>query len=87
MTKHISKHNKKLNGGDIIDINKNMVLVDAGRFEMGDDETEDSKKHLVTITRDYYISKHQLTFAEYDEFCDTPSSSYSYIGFRVSRTC
>ena len=55
------------------DTDKNMILVEAGRFEMGGkssyiDITE--KKHLVTISNDYYICKYPVTFAEYDEFCE-----------------
>ena len=44
--------------------NKNMILVEAGRFEMG----KNRDKHFVTIGNDFYISKYQVTFAEYDEF-------------------
>ena len=45
----------------------NFVLVEAGSFEMGD---EVSKQYSVTLTEDFFISKYQLTFAEYDEFCN-----------------
>ena len=41
-----------------------MVLVKGGSFEMG----EDGKKHMVTLN-DFYCSKYQLTFKEYDAFC------------------
>ena len=45
----------------------NKILVEAGKFEMGD------KRYyvkLITITKDFYICKHPVTFAEYDEFCE-----------------
>ncbi|AEE54382.1 formylglycine-generating enzyme family protein [Haliscomenobacter hydrossis] len=41
-----------------------MVLVKGGTFEMG----EENNTHSVTLS-DFYIGKHQLTFAEYDAFC------------------
>ena len=45
---------------------KNMILVEAGRFEMGE---KPDVKHT-TISNDYYICKYPVTFAEYDEFCN-----------------
>ena len=44
----------------------NMILVEAGRFEMG----EKLNTKLVTITKDFYICKYLVTFDEYDEFSD-----------------
>ena len=43
----------------------NMILVEAGRFEMG----EKTNSKLITISKDFYICKYPVTFAEYDEFC------------------
>ena len=48
------------------DTDNNMILVESGRFEM----SNDSKRHLITITKDFYICKFPVTFAEYDEFCN-----------------
>ena len=48
------------------EIDKNMILVEAGRFEMGE---KPDVKHI-TISNDYYICKYPVTFAEYDEFCN-----------------
>ena len=45
----------------------NMILVEAGRFEMG---KESEAKLLIRITNDYFISKFPVTFIEYDEFCE-----------------
>ena len=47
-------------------INKNMILVEAGRFEMG----EKTNTKLVTISKDFYICKYPVTFADYDEYCN-----------------
>jgi len=49
------------------------VLVPGGTFKMGDtfgdDESEDEKPvHEVTLS-DYYIGKYEVTFNEYDAFC------------------
>ena len=43
---------------------KNMILVEAGRFEMG----KKSDVKYITISNDYYICKYQVTLAEYNEF-------------------
>ena len=48
------------------EIDKNMILVEAGRFEVG---TKPNTK-LVTIGNDFYICKYPVTFEEYDEFCE-----------------
>ncbi len=47
----------------------NRVLVEGGTFEMGGDEydTFSLPKHQVTLS-DFYISKHEITNAEYAEF-------------------
>lgn len=50
---------------------KNMVLVKAGTFTMGSPESEvgrydDEIQHEVTISRDFYMSKYQVTQAEYE---------------------
>jgi len=43
-----------------------MILVEADRFEMGDEKN----KHIEAIINDFYISKYQLTYAEFEEFCN-----------------
>ena len=67
--KIVSKHKNKTNIN-----NKNMTLVEAGRFEMG--EKPDAK--YITIGYDFYISKYQVTFAEYDEFCKEEGNEKPY---------
>ena len=42
------------------------IFVTAAKFQM----SEDALKHSVTLTHDFYISKYQLTFDEYDKYCD-----------------
>jgi sulfatase modifying factor 1 len=48
-----------------------MVLVEAGSFEMGSasGRADEQPVHTVRITRDFYIAKYELTFDEYDLFC------------------
>lgn len=50
-----------------------MVLVKGGTFEMGDvmgdKESDDEKVHTVTMS-DFMIAKTELTFEEYDRFCE-----------------
>jgi len=53
-----------------------MVEVKAGSFQMGntrnDSEGEDWEKpvHTVNLTYDYWIGKYEVTFEEYDAYCD-----------------
>jgi sulfatase modifying factor 1 len=49
-----------------------MVLVEAGDFEMGstDGYTNEQPIHLVTISKQFYVSKYEVTFEEFDTFCE-----------------
>ena len=49
-----------------------LVLVKAGSFRMGSDDGSDYQKpaHAVRISRDFFIGKHEITFALYDAFCE-----------------
>lgn len=51
----------------------NMVLIEGGMFEMGDVisdlENDDETVHTVMIG-DFLLAKYQLTFEEYDVFCE-----------------
>lgn len=48
-------------------IPNNMILVEGGSFRMGDDGGQDWEKpaHRVTITKNYYISRYEVTTLEY----------------------
>jgi len=58
---------------------KGMVLVEKGSFTMGDtlgDGDDDEKPtHKVTFSYDFYIGKYEVTFDEYDAFCEATGSS------------
>lgn len=50
-----------------------MVLINAGTFTMGSPETEEGRmsweaQHQVTLTRDFWMSKTEVTVAQYLEF-------------------
>ncbi|HPF17867.1 MAG TPA: SUMF1/EgtB/PvdO family nonheme iron enzyme, partial [Thermotogota bacterium] len=51
-----------------------MVLVKAGTFQMGDEHGDlwDACRpvHTVKLTYDYYIGKYEVTFNEYDAYCE-----------------
>jgi formylglycine-generating enzyme required for sulfatase activity len=49
-----------------------MVLVEAGSFEMGstDGLSDDQPVHTVRITRPFYVARYAVTFEEYDRFCE-----------------
>ncbi len=53
---------------------ENMVFVERGSFTMGDtwgDGYNDEKPtHKVTFTYDFYMGKYEVTFDEYDAFCN-----------------
>lgn len=56
-------------------IEKNLVKVDGGSFKMGarkdDKYAQDSEKPQHTITlSSFYISKYEVTFIDFDAFCD-----------------
>ncbi len=46
----------------------NFILIKAGSFMMGDEDEQPI--HKVTIDYDFYMSKYQVTFEEYDFFCE-----------------
>jgi formylglycine-generating enzyme required for sulfatase activity len=49
-----------------------VVLVEAGDFEMGssDGYADQQPVHTVTITKPFHIGKYEVTFEEYDIFCE-----------------
>lgn len=51
-----------------------MVRVKAGKFIMGGNDVKSSSEekplHTVILTRDFYMSKYEVTFDEYDLFCE-----------------
>lgn len=51
-----------------------MVRIDGSSFQMGSPESErdrkdDERRHVATV-KDFAIGKYEVTFAEYDRFCD-----------------
>lgn len=61
--------------GDAIQVGKGIekVLIKAGTFLMGSPANEENRKkeetqHTVTLTHDFYMSKYQITNAQYAEF-------------------
>jgi len=58
---------------------ENMVFVERGSFTMGDTwgegESDEKPTHKVTFTYDFYIGKYEVTFDEYDEFCEDTGRS------------
>ena len=61
---------------------EDFVLIPAGTFQMGSEKgySENKPVHEVTITKDFYMGKYEVTQAEYEKYCtyesSTPSSSY-----------
>ena len=55
---------------------ENMVFVKGGWFEMGSNNGHSDEKpvHRVWVD-DYYIGKYEVTFAEYDKFCEATGRS------------
>jgi formylglycine-generating enzyme required for sulfatase activity len=49
-----------------------LIYVEGGTFMMGSDEGDSDEEpiHEVTLTYDYYIGKYEVTFDEYDLFCE-----------------
>jgi formylglycine-generating enzyme required for sulfatase activity len=49
-----------------------MIVLPAGEFMMGDDNGHDSEKpaHKVTIAQPFAIGKYQVTFDNYDKYCE-----------------
>ena len=47
------------------------VLVEAGTYQRGSLSGEEDEKpvHRVTISKAFYMKRHEVTFEEYDEFC------------------
>ncbi len=58
---------------------QNMVLVEKGSFTMGDTRDggngDEKPTHKVTFTYDFHIGKYEVTFEEYDVFCEATGKS------------
>jgi len=59
-----------------------LVFVEKGSFTMGDtwgDGNDDEKPtHKVTFTYDFYMGRYEVTFEEYDAFCEATGRSKPY---------
>lgn len=69
--KEIREYLDKAGTPEVFDI---MVFVEGGTFMMGNDyfltsDVDERPEHKVTLDS-FYISKYQLTFAEYDKYCE-----------------
>lgn len=76
-----------------------MVRVETSRFQMGntrndkEGSVEEKPVHWVTLTYDYWIGRYEVTFDEYDAFCEATgrekTSDYSdWAGYAIGRgTC
>jgi len=84
------------NGGVTTPHAGEMVLVKAGTFQMGntrnDSEGYSREKpvHSVKLTYDYYIGKYEVTFNEYDAYCEAvgkekPTDYSSWAGYNMGR--
>ena len=67
---------------DVVDIAKipeDFVLIPAGTFQMGSNGGYNDNKpvHEVTITKQFYMGKYEVTQAEYEKYCNYGSSSPS----------
>jgi formylglycine-generating enzyme required for sulfatase activity len=49
-------------------VEQEMVLVEGGTFTMGSNREWEKPSHEVTLSS-FYISRYEITFEEYDEFC------------------
>ncbi len=49
-----------------------MALVESGSFNMGNDSGVNNEKpaHKVVLTGSFYMSKYEITYDQYDSFCD-----------------
>jgi formylglycine-generating enzyme required for sulfatase activity len=54
-----------------------MVRIKAGSFMMGSNNGDRDEKpvHKVTISKGFYIGKYEVTFKEYDKFCEDTGKS------------
>jgi len=59
-----------------------MVLVEGGSFIMGDvlgiGYEDELPTHKVTLNYDFYMGKYEVTFEEFDEFCEATGWFYPY---------
>ena len=74
--KKIAKEYNKLNRAKqsllmVQTVEPEMVLIPAGEFEMGiEDFREYNKLSHIVYLDDYYIGKYEVTFNEYDSYCE-----------------
>ena len=63
-------------------ITPEMVLVKAGAFQMGDEVGDlwDGARpvHTVNLTYDFWIGKYEITFDDYDDFCQATERPLAY---------
>ena len=64
------------------DLQQKLVFVEKGSFTMGDPRRDgyyrEKPTHKVTFTYDFYMGKYEITFSEYDAFCNATGRSKPY---------
>ncbi|MFX4237790.1 formylglycine-generating enzyme family protein [Aliarcobacter butzleri] len=60
---------------DIAPILPELIKINKGSFYMGSNDYYEYEKplHKVNITKDFYVGKYEVTFNEYDKFCEDTS--------------
>lgn len=54
-----------------------MIKVEGGSFEMGSEDGYDDEKPIHTVVlSDFYISKHEVTVAQYKEYCNATGKKF-----------
>jgi len=65
--------------GDFIDQKEDLVLVEGSSFKMGDEVGDlwsgTRPVHKVTLTYSFYMNKYEVTFDEFDAFCEATGRS------------
>ena len=63
-------------------LQQKLVFVEKGSFTMGDTwgegDSDEKPTHKVTFTYDFYMGKYEITFSEYDAFCNATGRSKPY---------
>jgi formylglycine-generating enzyme required for sulfatase activity len=53
-----------------------LILIPSGEFTMGGSSTDNEKPEHAVYLEDYYISKYEITNAQYKRFCDETGKTY-----------
>ena len=75
-----------INGIEVVRIPKGMFLMGSPDGGFGSDDADEKPQHEVTLTRDFYMGKYEVTAAQYADFLNAAGVAKVEVGSKARHT-